>query len=358
MIDKKILIIYPETVSTQIAVYRDTNLLFLKNIKHKIEDLKQHSDINDHLEYRLNLIMWELHENDIELNLIELIVARGGILKPVNAGVYQVNDKMVKELKEGKMGIHHTNLGGLLADKIARQLNKRAILADPVVVDEMDDVARMTGHPLFKRKSIFHALNQKFFARRYAKANHVNYNEVNLIVVTVGKGGISVGAHKNGRVIDVNNAFDGEGPFSIKRAGTIPYGDLVRLCFSGEYTREEILRMLNKKGGYAAYLGTSNLNEINDMVASGNEKALEVSYACAYQVSKEIASMIAVLEGQVDAILLTGNIFNSEGFLANVKKRVGHIAEIALYPSVNDIEALAENAYMVLKGEIELQEYK
>ncbi|OQX78822.1 MAG: butyrate kinase [Bacteroidetes bacterium 4484_249] len=357
MVNKDILVIYPETKSTRIALYKGTSLLFLKNIKHKPEVLSGLKDPDKKLEFRANEVLRELKENDADLNEIEIIVGRGGLLKPLNAGVYKVNKKMFDDLKTGAMGWHHTNLGGLITFKIAKQINAQAILADPVSVDEMDKIARVSGHPLFERKSIFHSLNQKFFARKYAKAHYKAYEEVNLIIATVGMGGISVAAHRKGNVVDVNNAFDGDGPFSIKRSGSVPVGDLVRLAYSGKYTEEEMIRLLTKEGGYAAYLGTGNLHEIDDMMASGDEKALFISDACAYQVSKEIGAMYAVLEGEVDAIILTGNIFHSERFLENIKKRVGKVADFAIYPSVNDIEALAENAFLVLKGELNIQEY-
>jgi butyrate kinase len=357
MINNDILVIYPETVSTQIALYKGTSLLFLKNIRHKPEDLKQLKEPDKKLEFRTNAVMRELNENDTELDDIEIVVGRGGLLKPLNAGVYAVNEKMVDDLKKGTEGWHHTNLGGLIAYEVAQRIGARPILADPVSVDELDDIARISGHPKFERKSVFHSLNQKFYARKYAKANHKNYEEVNLIMVTVGMGGISVAAHRGGRVVDVNNAYDGDGPFSIKRSGGLPVGDLLRMAYSGEYTYDEMLRMITKEGGYAAYLGTSNIHDIDQMMAEGDEKALFISDACAYQVSKEVGAMYAVLEGKVDAIILTGNIFHSERFLENVKRRVGQIADFALYPSVNDVEALAENAFLVMKGELDVQQY-
>lgn len=357
MVNNDILVIYPETVSTQIALYKATSLLFLKNIRHKPEDLAQLKDPNKKLEFRTNAVMRELEENDADMQAIEYVVGRGGLLKPLNAGVYEVNQQMVDDLRAGTEGWHHTNLGGLMAFEVAKRIEAKAILADPVSVDEMDDIARISGHPKFERKSVFHSLNQKFYARKFAKANHKNYEDVNLIMVTVGMGGISVSAHREGRVVDVNNAYDGEGPFSIKRSGGLPVGDLLRMAYSGDYTFDELMRMVTKQGGYAAYLSTSNINEINQMMADGDEKALFISDACAYQVSKEVGAMYAVLEGKVDAIILTGNIFHSERFLENVKRRVGGIAEFALYPSVNDIEALAENAFLVMKGELEIQQY-
>lgn len=357
MIEKDILVIYPEIVSTQIALYKATNMLFLKNIKHKSTELDQFPTVIDQLKFRTNVIMNELRDNDAELNDIEYVVGRGGSIKPTNAGVYEVNEKMLFDLKNGTEGLIYTNLGGLIAYEIAQNIKAIPILADPVSVDEMDDIARISGHPLIKRKSIFHSLNQKFFARKYAKAQNRKYEELNLIMVTVGMEGISVAAHRKGRVIDVNNAFDGDGPFSVRRTGSLPIGDLLSLAFSGKYSHAQLITMLTSEGGYAAYLGTGELNEINALMAAGEEKALYISDACAYQVSKEIGAMWAVLEGEVDAIILTGNIFHSERFLSNVRKRVGKLADFALYPSINDIEALAENAFLVMKGELKIQEY-
>lgn len=357
MIEKDILVIYPETISTQIALYKGKTLLFLKNIKHKQKVLDKYPELTDQLEFRSQVILNELKDNDADLNQVEIIVGRGGLLKPVNAGVYEVNEKMVHDLKTGVEGIHHTNLGGLIAFEIAQQIKAKPILADPVSVDEMDDIARVSGYASIERKSIFHSLNQKYFARKYAKAQHKNYEEINLIMATVGMGGISVAAHKKGKVVDVNNAYDGDGPFSVKRTGSLPVGDLIRLAYSNKYSEDEILQLLTKEGGYASYLGTGDLNEINALMEQKDKKALFISDACAYQVSKEIGAMYAVLEGEVDAIILTGNIFHSERFLENVKKRVGKIADFALYPSVNDIEALAENAFLVMRGELEIQEY-
>ncbi|MCF8405519.1 MAG: butyrate kinase [Bacteroidales bacterium] len=357
MVNKDILVIYPETISTQIALYKGTSLLFLKNIKHNPEYIASLKEPAKKIEFRTSEVMRELKENDADLNDIEIVVGRGGLLKPLNAGVYEVNQKMVDDLRKGVMGWHHTNLGGLIAFEVAAKIGARPVLADPVSVDEMDEIARISGHPLFERKSIFHALNQKFFARKYAKAHHKKYEEINLIMVTVGMGGISVAAHRNGRVVDVNNAYDGDGPFSIKRSGNLPVGDLIRMAYSGKYTQDEMIRMITKQGGYAAYLGTGNIHEIDRLMEKGDEKALFISDACAYAVAKDIGAMYAVLEGNVDAIILTGNIFHSDRFLENVKNRVGKIADFALYPSVNDIEALAENAFLVLKGELDVQVY-
>lgn len=358
MISAKILVVYPAIESTYVSVYRSTDLIFLKNIKHTKEELSGYKELMDQVEFRKELIIRVLNENDIDLDKVELVMARSGLIKPVASGIYEVNDNMLEDLKTGFQGVHATNLGGVIAYDIAKMIGKKAYMADPVVVDEMDEIAKVTGHPEFKRRSVFHALSHKYFARKYAKSINKPYEELNLIVCHVGTAGISIGAHKQGRVMDVNNSFDGDGPFGIQRSGTLPMGDLVKMCFSGKYTEEEVYRMITKEGGYTAYLGTSDLDDIDKKVLSGDETTLFISNALSYQVSKEIGSMYTALECEVDAILLTGNIFNSERFLENVSGRVSKIAPIALYPSQNDFDAMAYNGMRILKNEVEVLEYK
>ncbi|MFK5856408.1 MAG: butyrate kinase [Bacteroidota bacterium] len=357
MINKNILIIYPEEAVTKMAVYRNTEPIFLKTIKHSEEDINSFHHFIDQIDFRLNAIAEELDANNINLDNIEVIMGRSGLVKPVEQGIYEIDASMVDDLKEGIMGIHATNLGGLLAHGMAQKLGKKAYMANPVVVDELSDVARITGHPKFTRKSIYHALNHKFVSNQYAKSIHKRYEDLNLIVCHIGTGGISIGAHEKGRVVDVNQAYDGGGPFSISRTGTLPMGQLVEMCFSGDVSKEEIMEMITSKGGYNAYLGTSSISEINKRIADGDEKAIMISHALSYQVSKEIASHYATLSGNVDCIILTGIIFDSEQFLKNVKDRVGGLATIALYPSVNDFCALASFGLMILKGEIEVKKY-
>jgi butyrate kinase len=357
MINKKILIIYPEVHETKIAVYRNNEPVFLKTIRHSEEELKPFKKVTDQSDFRMQLIMNELERNNIDLSDVEMVMGRSGLVKPVSQGVYHINDDMVRDLETGIMGIHATNLGGIIAFHIAGKLGVNAYMVNPVVVDELSDVARVTGHPEFDRKSIFHALNHKHVACKYAKSRNQKYEDLNLIVCHIGSGGISIGAHQKGRVVDVNQAFDGGGPFSITRTGTLPMGQLVEYCFSGEHSKEEVLKMIREEGGYKAYLGTDNLQKINRLIAEGDEKARFISYALSYQVAKEIASHYATLEGEVDAIILTGLIFDSERFLENVKRRISKIAPIALYPSVNDFEALAVFATRVLRNEIQVKEY-
>jgi len=255
------------------------------------------------------------------------------------------------------MGMHATNLGGIIAADIAALNNAKAIIADPVVVDELEDVARISGHPLFERKSIFHALNQKVVARKYAKSINRKYDELGLLVVHAGGGGISVGVHKNGKVVDTNQAFDGDGPFSIERAGTLPAGDLVKLCFSGRYSEKEVMEIITAKGGLYGYLGTTSLTTIEKRIAEGDEKASFIMYAMAYQLAKEIGGMCTVLDGKPDAIILSGELFNNSNFTRDLSRKIEKIAPIALYPDENEVDALAMNAIGVMKGEIEVLQY-
>lgn len=359
MLDKKILVIYPETNFTKIAVYRNINLEFLKTKKHDIEELKQFKHLTDQIEYRQNAIIQELKDNDIFLNDIRVIITRGGLVKPVKSGIYEVNEMMKNDLSVGVMGVHATNLGGLIADAIANTLpDAKAYLADPVVVDELQDIARITGHPLLERNSIFHALNQKFVAREYARSINKKYEDLNIIAAHIGHGGVSVGAHKNGKVIDVNQAFDGNGPFSISRTGTLPVGGVVDLCFSGKYSKKEIREMITEKGGVIAYLGTDNINEIESMIEAGDKKAILILHAMAYQIGKEIGAMSAVLNNDVDAILLMGNLLNINSFANQITGMVEKLAKIMIYPVVNDMDSLAYKGVTILKGEAEILDYK
>jgi len=352
-----ILVINPKNTSSKIAVYRDLKLCFLKTIKYTDEQIAACGSIPGQLEMRKNAILQELKDNDININKLKIVMARGGLIKPLKSGVYEVNDKMREDLLKGVMGMHATNLGGIIAADIAAMTNARAFIADPVVVDELDDVARISGHPLFERKSIFHALNQKVVARKYAKSINRKYDELGLLVVHAGGGGISVGAHKNGRVVDTNQAFDGDGPFSIERAGTLPAGDLVKLCFSGKYSEKEVMEIITAKGGLYGYLGTTSLTTIEKRIAEGDEKAAFIMYAMAYQLAKEIGGMCTVLDGKPDAIILSGELFNNSNFTRDLSRKIEKIAPIALYPDENEVDALAMNAIGVMKGEVEVLQY-
>ncbi|MCX7954539.1 MAG: butyrate kinase [Bacteroidales bacterium] len=352
----KILVINPGSTSTKVAVFVDDKEIFKKNIKHTMEELAPYKTLYDQYPFRKEVILRELKEAGININDIDVVIGRGGLMRPIPSGVYEVNEKMINDLKVGVLGQHASNLGGVLANDIAKNIGVKAFIADPVVVDEMEDVARYTGHPLFERISIFHALNQKAIARLHANSIGKKYEELNLIVAHLG-GGISVGAHYKGRVIDVNNALDGEGPFSPERSGTLPAGALVRLCFSGKYSQEEILNMITGKGGYVAYLNTNDAYEVEQRIKNGDEKAAKVREAMAYQVSKAIGEMATVLKGKVDAILITGGIAYDNDFVEYIKERTSFIAPIFVYPGEDEMRALATNALMAMRGEVEIKQY-
>jgi len=354
----RILAINPGSTSTKIAVFEDNKAIFTKNIKHTSEELAPFAKLIDQYSFRKEIILKELKEANIDIQTLNAVIGRGGLVNPIPSGVYEVNSAMLDDLRIGKLGQHASNLGGILADDIARLIpNAKAYIADPVVVDELDEVARYTGHPKFERVSIFHALNQKAIARMHANAVGEKYEDLNLVVAHLG-GGISVGAHKKGRVIDVNNALDGEGPFSPERTGTLPAGALARLCFSGEYTLDEVKKMITGKGGYVAYLGTNDAYEVEQRIKNGDREAEKVRNAMAYQVGKAIAEMAAVLHGKVDAILLTGGIAYDKDFVDYVKDMVSFIAPVVLYPGEDEMKALAMNALMVLRGEVEPKVYR
>ncbi len=354
----RILAINPGSTSTKIAVYQNTKPVFLKNIKHSAEELKGYKKITDQFIFRKEIILEEIGKADVEIELIKAVVGRGGLVKPIESGIYRVNEQMKKDMINSPLGEHASNLGGLIAEDIAKSLpNALAFITDPVVVDELQLLARFSGHPDFQRKSIFHALNQKAIARSHAKSVMQKYEEMNMIVVHLG-GGITVGAHEKGRVIDVNQGLDGEGPFSPERAGTLPSGDLVRACFSGKYTKEKLLKMVKGEGGMVGYLGTNNAYDIELRSKDGDEEAKNVFEAMAYQVAKTIGSMCPVLHGKVDAILITGGIAYSKWFVNKIIERVHRIAPVHVYPGEDEMKALAMNGLMVLNGEIEAKEYK
>lgn len=354
----KQLIINPGSTSTKIAVFEDESLVFEKTLRHSNEELSPYHNVADQFEFRKQLILEALKENDINVESLNAVVGRGGLLMPIEGGTYAVNDRLIEDLKTNVKGEHASNLGGLIARSIADEVNIPSFIVDPVVVDELDDVARISGHPLFERISIWHALNQKAVARRAAKEKFgKDYNEMNFVVVHLG-GGISVGAHKKGRVIDVNNALNGEGPFSPERSGSLPADELVRLCFSGKYTEAEIKKMIVGKGGITAYLGTNNAKEVSERAQAGDEKAKLIYSAMAYQVAKAVGEYAVVLDGEVDAILITGGIAYDKNFVQMIENKVKFIADVIAYPGEDELLALAQGGLRVLNKTEEAKEYK
>jgi len=353
----RILAINPGSTSTKIAVFDGKEEVFVKNIKHNAEELSGFGKITEQTDFRKSVILKELEDNNILLKSINIVIGRGGLVKPIPSGIYQVNDLMKKHLQMGYSGDHASNLGGLIADNIAQEIGLHvSYIADPVVVDELQPVARISGHPLFERISIFHALNQKAVARGYAQEIGKNYDELNLIVAHMG-GGISVGAHEKGWVIDVNQALDGEGPFSPERAGTLPTGQLVNLCFSGKYSKDEVKKMLVGKGGYVGYFGTNDAYQIEKDAEAGDEVAQIIQDAMAYQIAKGIGEAAVVLKGKIDAILLTGGIAYGKPIVNEITQYVDWIAPVKVYPGEDEMRALAFNALLILNGETQPKEY-
>ena len=353
----KILVINPGSTSTKIGVYEDEKQLFEETLRHSTQEIAQFASIVDQMDFRKKMILDFLDKNHFDISTLNVIVGRGGLLKSIPGGTYAVSDEVVKDLREAKRGEHASNLGGLLAREIGDSLKVPSFIVDPVVVDEMDDVARYSGVPELPRLSTFHALNQKAVAKRYAKEQGKAYSSLRLIVVHMG-GGVSVGAHSAGRVIDVNNALDGDGPFSPERAGGVPAGALVKLCFSGKYSQSEVYKKLVGGGGLNAYLGTNDMRDVTKMAfVDKDAKVKAVFDAFVYQVCKEIGAMAAVLEGKVDQIILTGGIAYGKEVVAAIKEKVGFIAPITVYPGEDELLALAQGAIRVLSGEEPVQKY-
>lgn len=352
----RLLTINPGSTSTKIAVFDDTNPVFVENIRHSVDELAPFKLVSDQFEYRRDLILKSLEKQNIPMKF-DAIVARGGLLKPIEGGVYEVNDIMLQEI-EHPMRNHACNLGCRIAHDFAGRIpGCRALTADPGVVDEMIDVARISGSPIMPRITTWHALNQRAIARRYAAEHKTRYENLNLIIAHLG-GGISVGAHLKGRCIDVNNAFDGEGPFSPERAGSLSPGKLIDLCYSQKYTREQLKRRISGNAGLAAHLGTTDVAAIVENIKNGDKHAELVLKGMIYSIAKWIGGSAVALKGHVDAILLTGGVAYSDYVVSHLKEYIGFIAPIAVYPGENEMLALATNGVKALNGEIEIKEYK
>ena len=347
----KLLIINPGSTSTKIAVFQDKECVFKTNIKHSAEEIAPFEHIAEQYHFRKEVILNTLKEAGMELNDLSMVVGRGGLLKPLTSGIYEVNEAMKRDLVNSPVGEHACNLGGLIADDIAKSVGVKAYIADPVIVDEMEDVARFSGHPAFPRMSVFHALNQKMIARQHAAAVGKRYEDLNLIGIHLG-GGISVAAHKKGRVVDVNNALNGDGPFTPERSGALPSGPLMNACFSGKYTKKEIDLMLKGQGGFVAYLGTNDAMEVENRVKAGDKEWELVYRAMAYQVAKEVGGLAAsAFSMDVDAIFVTGGMAYDKNFCKILDSHLGKIAPVCVYPGEDEMMALTLNGLMVLNGE-------
>lgn len=352
----KILVINPGSTSTKIAVYEDERPILVRNIRHSVDELAAFHSVADQFEFRKSLVLSQLEKEGIALQF-DAVIGRGGLVKPIPGGVYEVNDAMKNDTVHA-MRTHACNLGGLIADDLAKAIpGCRAFIADPGVVDELDDVARISGSPLMPRITIWHALNQKAIARRFAAEHHSRYEELNLIICHLG-GGISIAAHQHGRAIDANNALDGEGPFSPERAGTLPAGQLIDLCFSGTLTKDELKKRISGRAGLTAHLGTTDVLAIIQQIEAGDTHAELVLNAMIYNIAKGIGAAATVLYGKVDAILLTGGIAYNEYVVSRLKERVSFLAPVYVYPGEDEMEALALNALGALRNELPIRTYE
>lgn len=350
-----ILVINPGSTSTKIAVFEDEKPIMLRNIHHSAEQLAQFEKITDQREFRRELVVKELEYLGIPMKF-DIIMGRGGLARPVTGGVYRVNKKMCEDTYHA-IRKHACNLGCIIAYELAQRIpGCLPLIADPGMVDELDDVARISGSPLMPRICIWHALNQKAIARRFAREYGKRYEDLNLIICHLG-GGISVAVHRKGLAVDANNALDGEGPFSPERAGTLPAASLIHLCYSGKYTKEELLKRISGKAGLMAHLGTTNVKELLGRIERGDKEVELLIDAMIYQTAKTIAGCSAVLYGQIDAILLTGGIAYSDYITSRLRKRIDFLAPVHIYPGEDEMQALALNGLAVWRGEREMKEY-
>ncbi len=351
-----ILAINPGSTSTKIAVFNGDALQFDEIIRHPSEETARYDAIYDQFDFRKEVILKVLQERGVDLGNFDAVVGRGGNMKPVAGGTYRVNEQMIEDLRIGVMGQHASNLGGVLAHEIAEVYGLPSFIVDPVVVDEFEELARISGMPEIPRKSKDHPLNQKSVARQAASEMGGEYQDFNFLVAHLG-GGISVGVHKKGKIIDVNNALDGDGPFSPERTGGLPVGSLVDLCFSGKYTKKEIMKKIVGNGGLMAYLGTNDGREVQKRIHSGDDYSRLIYQAMAYQISKEIGAGATVLKGKVDAILITGGIAYDTVFIDWIRERVDFIAPVTVYPGEFEMVALSQGVLRVFRGEEEEKIY-
>ena len=351
-----VLAINPGSTSTKIAVFKGSDCIVEQTLRHSAEQIAGFGSVIEQYQWRKQLILDTLAENNIDVNTLSAVIGRGGLLHPIESGVYEVNQTMIDHLRECSPQ-HASNLGAMIASEIASQCQIKAYIADPVVVDELDDVSRLCGINTIRRRSIFHALNQKAMARRYADDIGRPYEELNLVVAHLG-GGISVAAHRKGRVVDCNNALDGEGPISPERAGTIPAGDLIDLCYSGQYTHKQARALLVGGGGLVALTGSNSVIDIERRANEGDNEAKLALEAMCYGVAKHIGQMAVVLDGNVDAIILTGGIAHSHYVTNTISEKCRFIAPIEVYAGENELQALAMNALRVLQGSLEAKIYE
>ena len=353
---ENILVINPGSTSTKIAIFDGDKEVFSKTLRHDASELQKLGTIADQKDYRRQIVSDALRENGFQLTDFAAIACRGGLVRQMPGGTYRVNDALVRDSRIGVSGQHASNLGALIGHELEMESGVPAYIVDPPVVNELSEVARYSGHPMIERKCVFHALNQKAVARRYAASVGRAYEELNLLVCHMG-GGISVGAHVHGRVLDTEDAVSGEGPFSPERAGSLPVDGVVDLCFRGDRNKDEIKQMLTRNGGLLAYTGTNNMRELLKKAEGGNREVQQALEAFYYQVAKEIAAMSIAMKGQVDQIIFTGGIAHSEVVTDAITALVDWIAPVSVYPGEDEMLALAQGVLRVLRGEEAAKEY-
>lgn len=351
-----VLIINPGSTSTKVAIYKEEDDVKTYKLQHSKEELERYRKVSDQYEYRLNLIYNWLKEEKIHMKNLKAIVGRGGMLRPMPGGTYLVTDKMIKDLEVGIGGEHASNLGGMLARGIADKEGIKSFIVDPVAVDEFNNVARISGLKEIERKSQVHALNIKAVSYRRAEELNKDLKDLNLIVAHLG-GGISVAPVEGGRMIDVNNASE-MGPFSPERTGGLPVGDLVKMCYSGKYSLEDMKEKIKGKGGLMSYLGTIDGREVEQKINEDDKKAKIVYNAMVHQIGKEIGAQATVLKGKVDNIILTGGLSYSKYLVDGVKEMVGFIADVIVYPGEDEMDALNQGVLRIIKGKEKAKIYE
>jgi len=352
-----ILVINPGSTSTKIGAFKGTDEIFQEAVYHPLHELRACESVYDQLGLRMETVQGILRNHMFSIASVDFIMARGGALRPIHGGVWRITREMLEDLKSARYGDHASSLGALIAWELAASVpDMKMGVADPPVVDEMDDVARITGHPDFVRKSRLHTLNQKAVAYQASTDLGISYSEARLVVAHLG-GGISVGTHRDGRIVDVNDAYDGEGPFSPERSGTLPAGQLAEICFSGTWSADEIKRKMVGEGGVSAYLGTNDLKEVENLCVSGDEQAILVLDAMIYQIAKEIGAAATVLSGILDAVVITGSIAQSDYIISRLIKRVAFIGKLLVYPGENEMTALRDAALRVLSAKEKISTY-
>jgi butyrate kinase len=351
----KLLIINPGSTSTKVAVFEDARIVCEETLRHSPSDLAPFPRIADQFEFRKNCVLKFLRDRGYRLEDFSAVVGRGGLLKPVAGGTYAINDAMLADARAALQGEHPSNLGCLIAHSIAAEIGAPSFVVDPPSVDEFEPLARYSGLPEIERKSLSHALNIHAVARRVADALGKPLDQTRFVIAHLG-GGISVCPVNGGRIVDANDASN-EGPFSPSRTGSLPAQSLLRLAFSGKYTQRQMLNFITRNGGLLAYLGTDDAREVERRITAGDKRAAEIYEAMAYQIAKEIGAMATALCGQLDAIILTGGMAHREMLVGWIVERVKFIAPVRVVAGEFEMQALAEGALRVLRGEEQAKVY-